>query len=63
MKKTTSERSTLGIIVEWLFGFMIVIGTAYIVFWKGHSGWWWLFALILLTGSTPKKEIEYDDEE
>jgi hypothetical protein len=29
----------------------ILVGTAYIVFWLGYSGWWWLLAVILMSGS------------
>ncbi|MFT4117492.1 hypothetical protein [Bradyrhizobium sp.] len=29
----------------------IIAGTAYIVFWKGYSGWWWLLALVLLNAN------------
>lgn len=30
----------------------ILVGTAYIVFWLGHSGWWWLLALVLMSASS-----------
>jgi len=36
-------------IVIWDFG--ILVGTSYFVFIKGHSGWWFLLAFILLGGS------------
>ena len=27
----------------------IICGTAYIVFWLGHSGWWFVLAALFLT--------------
>ena len=27
---------------------VVIIGTSYIVFWMGHSGWWWLLAVALI---------------
>jgi hypothetical protein len=31
----------------------IVLGvTTYLVFWMGHSGWWYLLALILIGNAT-----------
>lgn len=36
-------------IVAW--NVIILIGTAYIVFWLGFSGWWWVLAVVLMSGS------------
>lgn len=33
---------------------MIVLGTAYIVFVLGYSGWWWALAICLLMGGEIK---------
>lgn len=37
---------------KWLYilvwNVIVLVGTAYIVFWKKHSGWWFLLAVILL---------------
>lgn len=33
----------------------IVVGTAYLVFGLGYSGWWWVLALVLMTGSASAK--------
>ena len=27
---------------------VILVGTGYIVFWRGESGWWFLLALLLI---------------
>lgn len=28
---------------------LVMTGAAYIVFWRGHSGWWWVLAVVLMT--------------
>lgn len=28
---------------------LVMLGTAYIVFWRDHSGWWWVLAVVLMT--------------
>jgi hypothetical protein len=33
----------------------LIAGTAYVVFWLGYSGWWWLLTLILIGGSVQSK--------
>lgn len=36
---------------------MVILGTtAYVVFWLGHSGWWFLLALCLCGGSLETAE-------
>ena len=30
-----------------IWDMFVIGGTAYIVFWKGHSAWWFLLALVL----------------
>ncbi len=39
-----------------IWNLTLLIGTTYLVFWKGHSGWWFLFMLILFW-SLKEKEI------
>lgn len=35
---------------------MLVLGTcAYVVFWQGHSGWWFLLAILLCSGDISEK--------
>ncbi|MET4187636.1 hypothetical protein ABIB86_000415 [Bradyrhizobium sp. JR1.7] len=34
----------------------ILVGTAYIVFVLGYSGWWWLLAVVLMSGSANATE-------
>lgn len=34
--------------IVWLWNIMIIVGTAYYVFERGHSGWWFLLAILLL---------------
>lgn len=36
------------IIYGLLYNAFLLGGTAYIVFWLGHSGWWFLFTFIFL---------------
>jgi len=36
----------LSAMVAW--NFTILLGTSYIVFWLGYSGWWFLLALVLM---------------
>ncbi|MGY3607646.1 MULTISPECIES: hypothetical protein [unclassified Bradyrhizobium] len=38
-----------------LWNGVIVLGTAYIVFGLGFSGWWWLLAIVLMSGSASAK--------
>ena len=40
-----------------LWMFTILAGTAYIVFWLGYSGWWWLLSVVLV-GCGGGSEIE-----
>ena len=36
----------------------IISGCAYLVFWKGHSGWWFLLAVVLLKSVKNPEERE-----
>ena len=36
----------------------LISGCAYLVFWKGHSGWWFLLTLVLLGGVKNPEERE-----
>lgn len=38
----------LAILCGMIYNVVVVVGTAYIVFGLGHSGWWWLLAAGLL---------------
>lgn len=35
----------------------ILIGTAYIVFGLGYSGWWWALAVLLMAGGSEKANL------
>lgn len=41
-----------------LWMFTILAGTAYIVFWLGYSGWWWLLTIVLLCSLSPGGNFE-----
>ncbi len=32
----------------WMWNTMVLVGTAYVVFGLGHSGWWFALALCLM---------------
>ncbi|BCS83132.1 hypothetical protein QLL95_gp0991 [Cotonvirus japonicus] len=36
------------ILIYIIWNIFIISGTAYIVFWKNHSAWWFLLAVLLL---------------
>lgn len=42
--------------IVWLLS--ILLGTGYVVFWLGYSGWWWLFAVFLLVCSGTQASVE-----
>jgi len=44
-------------VAYYLYALAIIAGTAFLVFWRGESGWWFLLALLLLqiTPSINKK--------
>jgi hypothetical protein len=31
-----------------VFDAFICVGCAYLVFWKGESGWWWALAILIM---------------
>jgi hypothetical protein len=40
----------VAILIAWR---VLVLGTCtYLVFWEGHSGWWFLLAILLCAGSS-----------
>ena len=41
----------IAVILKFLWCFIILVGTAYVTFWLGYSGWWWLLAILLMAGS------------
>lgn len=57
-------------ILSWAWCILVFGTCTYLVFWKDHSGWWYLLALILAGGSTAngaakikgtwRKEMEED---
>jgi hypothetical protein len=56
MKTTIRETNSLGIFLEFMWAIFIVGGTAYQVFEKGHSGWWFLLALAVASTSISTKK-------
>ena len=61
------DNSALVLIVAILISFnAAVLGTtAYVVFWLGYSGWWFLLALLLMSGASnvkSKAQRERSDE-
>ena len=38
-------------ITELVWNVLVISGCGYAVFYQGHSGWWFLLALILLQGA------------
>lgn len=48
MKKVIKKSSQLDNIIGFLWACIIIIGCSYLVFWKGISAWWYLFALLLI---------------
>jgi len=56
------------IIVSTVWDIIVFGFTAYLVFWKGHSGWWFIFAILLTSSTTLFKALKNrykieDDEE
>ena len=44
-------------LLRWVWVFTLLIGTSYVVFWLGHSGWWFVLALLLMSvGDTDEKK-------
>jgi len=37
-------------IIRFLWAFSVLGTCAYAVFWQGHSGWWFLLAIMLCSG-------------
>jgi hypothetical protein len=35
----------------YLYSLAVILATGYIVFWKDHSGWWFLLAALFLNNS------------
>ena len=48
-------------ILEWLWAVIVLIGTTYLVFWVGISGWWYLLSCYLMTFTLSKKKVEIED--
>lgn len=43
--------AVMALLVLLIWNGALIVGTAYIVFGLGYSGWWWLLTLILMSGS------------
>lgn len=41
--------NTFASISSVVWAFTILIGTGYVIFFLGYSGWWWLLAILLLS--------------
>jgi len=39
-----------------LYNGALIAGCSYLVFWKGHSGWWFLLAIVLCAHKTKNTE-------
>ena len=44
--------ATAYVICSYLWGALVIGMTTYLVFWEGHSGWWYLLAMILACNAT-----------
>lgn len=55
MSKPESVAAAIIVLALLVWNGAIVVGTAYIVFGLGYSGWWWLLAVILMSGSANAK--------
>lgn len=42
----------LWVVAQFLFDASVLGFTAYVVFWKGRSGWWFLLAMILCSSES-----------
>jgi len=40
------QEKTSIVFIKLLYNVFIIGGTAYLVFWKGQSGWWFILAMI-----------------
>ncbi|EKS37770.1 hypothetical protein [Afipia clevelandensis] len=38
----------VAVILRFAWVFTVLIGTSYVVFWLGYSGWWFLLAVLLM---------------
>lgn len=56
------EYNNFSIIADLIWGITVLNGTSYVVFILHRSGWWFLFALLLLSASFPIKVIEKDGD-
>lgn len=59
-KKTIRETNTVGIVLEFLWAVLVIGGCAYLVFFKGASGWWFVLAVIIAQASISTKKTEYE---
>ena len=45
-------RDVLVVVAILLYNLALVAATGYLVFFNGHSGWWFLLTVCLMAGST-----------
>lgn len=60
MKKTVTETNSFNNFLEFTWTVLVFSVTTYLVFWKGHSGWWYLLALLLASASLSTKKTEME---
>lgn len=58
MKTITKKTNTVGIILDFMWGSLVLVGTTYLVFFKGINPWWYLLALLLMSASFLTEKIE-----
>jgi hypothetical protein len=49
-------------IAYYIYAITVLFGTAYVVFWKGQSGWWFLLSVALLGVAPSLKNGDKIDE-
>lgn len=53
-----NTRETAGYGMTLAYNAAIIGGCAYLVFWRGHSGWWFLLAMLLMASFKTGKDEE-----
>lgn len=46
------------ILLATIYNLLLVVGTAYIVFWLHHSGWWFALTVVLLASCGGSEDAE-----
>lgn len=47
MKEENKNILITWVVLAFLWDFFLIGGVTYLVFWKGHSGWWFVLAIVL----------------